>query len=55
MLTPQGKPSRVRVDPTDKGVRLQVERDGYLADIQLPAFAARAVAEAMLKLLGPIE
>lgn len=55
MRTPEGKPSKISVDPTDKGVRLKVERDGYLADIQLPRFAARAIAEAMLKLLGPIE
>jgi hypothetical protein len=55
MRTPDGKPSMIGVEPTDKGLRLKVERDGYLADIQLPRFAARAIAEAMLKLLGPIE
>lgn len=52
MRTPEGKPSKITVDRTDRGVRVQVERNGYVADIHLPTFAARAIASAIEKLLA---
>jgi len=51
MRTPEGKPSRVAVERGTKGIALSLSRGDLSFTAKLPPFAARAIAEAIIKLL----